>query len=153
VSLAATASDTDGTISKVEFYNGTTLLNTDTVAPYAFSWSSVPAGTYGVRAVAYDNAGATASTATATITVVASCGTSNGLVGAYGLNEGSGSGVADSSGTGPVGTISNATWTVGRYGQGLSFAGNGEVNFGDVDLTGSFTVMGWLQTHSLFPGG
>ena len=36
----------DGTISRVEFYNGTTLLNTDTAAPYSFAWSSVPAGTY-----------------------------------------------------------------------------------------------------------
>lgn len=69
VTLTATASDTDGTISKVEFYNGTTLLNTDTTAPYSYSWSSVPGGTDNLRAVAYDNNGASASSATSTITV------------------------------------------------------------------------------------
>ena len=69
VSLSASATDPDGTIARVEFYNGTTLLNSDTVAPYAFTWSSVAAGTYTVRAVAYDNGGASATSATSTITV------------------------------------------------------------------------------------
>ena len=68
VTLSATASDSDGTISKVEFYNGTTLLGTDTTSLYSFSWTSVAAGTYTVKAVAYDNSGASTST-TATITV------------------------------------------------------------------------------------
>src|SRR4029450_11786059 len=31
MSLSASAADSDGTITKVEFYNGATLLNTDTV--------------------------------------------------------------------------------------------------------------------------
>ncbi len=69
VTLGATASDTDGTISKVEFYNGTTLLGTDTTSSYSFTWSSVAAGTYTVKAIAYNNSGASASSATATITV------------------------------------------------------------------------------------
>src|SRR5262245_47483364 len=69
VTLSASASDSDGTISKVEFYNGTTLLGTDTTSPYSYSWSSVAAGTYSVKAVAYDNSGASASSATATIIV------------------------------------------------------------------------------------
>jgi len=150
ISLAASASDGDGTITKVEFYNGTTLLNTDTTTPYSYGWSNVAAGTYGVRAVAYDSAGASANSTTVTINVSSS--TSNGLIASYAVNEGTGSVVSDSSGTGPAGTITNAAWTNGRYGQGVSFAGNGEVNFGDVDLTGSFTVMGWLQTRSLYSG-
>ena len=69
ISLAASASDTDGTVSRVEFYAGTTLLNTDTSAPYSYTWGSVPAGTYALKAVAYDNAGASATSAVATITV------------------------------------------------------------------------------------
>ena len=36
MTLSATASDSDGTISKVEFYNGTTLLGTDTTSPYSY---------------------------------------------------------------------------------------------------------------------
>lgn len=42
VPLAATAAAADGaSISKVEFYDDTTLLGTDTSAPYAFDWTSV----------------------------------------------------------------------------------------------------------------
>lgn len=50
--------DADGTVAKVEFYNGTTLLNTDTVAPYAYTWNSVNSGQYNLTAKAYDNSGA-----------------------------------------------------------------------------------------------
>ncbi len=69
VTLSANATDSDGTISKVEFYNGTTLLNTDTTSPYSFTWLNVAAGTYSVKAIAYDNNGASTSSATSTITV------------------------------------------------------------------------------------
>ena len=51
ISMAASAADADGTVSKVEFYSGTTLLGTDTTAPYSYTWSSVPAGTYSLSAV------------------------------------------------------------------------------------------------------
>ena len=36
VNLAATASDADGTVTKVEFFNGTAKLGEDTTAPYSF---------------------------------------------------------------------------------------------------------------------
>ncbi len=121
VVLNASASDSDGTISKVEFYNGTTVLNTDTTSPYSYTWASVPAGTYTVTAKAYDNAGASVSSTGATITVANSTG--NGLVGAYSLDEGTGSVAGNSAGTGPSGAITNATWTAGHFGQALSFAG------------------------------
>ena len=148
VSLTASASDSNGTITRVEFYSGTTLLNSDTTAPYAYTWSNVGAGTYGIRAVAYDNAGASASSATASITILPA--STNSLIAAYSLNEGTGSVVRDGNATGPNGTMTNASWTTGKYGQALSFAGNGEVNFGDLDLTGPITVMGWMQLRSLY---
>jgi|GEM_PF-1369627 len=53
--IAANANDADGAISKVEFYNGTTLLNSDATAPYSFAWTNVIAGTYTITAKAYDN--------------------------------------------------------------------------------------------------
>ncbi len=37
IRLSATANDADGTIRKVEFYNGTTLLSTQKYGPY--SWN------------------------------------------------------------------------------------------------------------------
>ncbi len=69
VALAATASDPDGTIAKVEFYQGTTLLGTSTTAPYFFSWTNVAAGTYSISAKAYDNIGATTTSTAITIVV------------------------------------------------------------------------------------
>ena len=69
VGLSATASDSDGAIQKVEFYSGTSLLGTATAAPYSFTWGNVAAGTYTLKAIAYDNAGAQTSSSTVSITV------------------------------------------------------------------------------------
>jgi hypothetical protein len=79
VAMSASASD-DSAVSRVEFYAGNTLVNTDTAAPYAYTWSSVPAGSYQLRAVAYDDAGASASTAPATVTVATSVSPPTGVV-------------------------------------------------------------------------
>jgi hypothetical protein len=72
INLAATAADADGTVQRVEFYNGSTLLSSDTTSPYSFSWASVAAGTYALTARAFDNAGATTTSATSTVTVSSS---------------------------------------------------------------------------------
>jgi hypothetical protein len=55
INLAATAADTDGTIAKVEFYNGATKLGEATSAPYTYAWTSVASGTYSLTARATDN--------------------------------------------------------------------------------------------------
>ena len=69
IALAATASDPENQLARVEFFSGTTRLSTDTSAPYSFSWSNVAAGTYTLTAVAYDTAGASATSAAVTVTV------------------------------------------------------------------------------------
>jgi regulation of enolase protein 1 (concanavalin A-like superfamily) len=69
IALAAAASDSDGTVARVEFYSGTSLLGTDTAAPYQASWSNVAAGSYTLTAVAIDNAGASVTSAPVSITV------------------------------------------------------------------------------------
>ena len=56
-------------MSKVELYSGSTLLGTDTLAPYAFTWSLVPAGTYSLTAVAYDAGGLSTTSAAVSVTV------------------------------------------------------------------------------------
>ena len=72
VALAATASDADGTVSRVDFFAGSQQVGTDSSSPYSATWSSVPQGTYHITAVAVDNVGARTTSATATITVNAS---------------------------------------------------------------------------------
>ena len=69
ITLTATASDPEGDMARVEFFNGSTRLSTDTGAPYSYSWPSVPAGTYSLKAVAYDADGASATSSTITVTV------------------------------------------------------------------------------------
>jgi fibronectin type 3 domain-containing protein/O-glycosyl hydrolase len=90
VDLAATAADSDGTVTKVDFYDGSTLLGTSTSAPYAYSWANVPAGPHTLSAKATDNAGATTTSAPVAITVTAPStlptGWSHGDVGAVGVS-------------------------------------------------------------------
>jgi hypothetical protein len=69
MTLAATASDSDGTITKVEFYRGTALLGADTSSPYRYNWLNVGAGSYTLTAVATDSGGARTTSAPVNITV------------------------------------------------------------------------------------
>ena len=77
--LRATASDTDGTVSRVEFYNGTTLLGSDTISPYEVNWTDVAAGTYTLTARAIDDDAAATTSAAVTITVNAPTPPPSGL--------------------------------------------------------------------------
>ena len=69
VALAANASDSDGTVTRVEFYQGTTLVGTITAAPYTSTWSNVGVGSYVITAKATDNLGATKTSAAVGIAV------------------------------------------------------------------------------------
>ena len=71
VNLVATASDADGTLASVSFYQGTTLIGTSSAAPYAVQWSGVAAGSYTLTARAVDNAGASTTSLPVAITVSA----------------------------------------------------------------------------------
>ncbi|WP_264531539.1 Ig-like domain-containing protein [Flavobacterium sp. N502540] len=73
IPIYAKASDSDGTISKVEFYNGTTLLGTSTTSPYSYNWTNAPIGTYTLSAKAYDNSGGTTSSSSITVNVTFPC--------------------------------------------------------------------------------
>ena len=44
IALSATASDSDGTVAKVEFYAGSTLVATTTTPPYSATWTSPDLG-------------------------------------------------------------------------------------------------------------
>ncbi|HYG38153.1 MAG TPA: Ig-like domain-containing protein [Cytophagales bacterium] len=69
ITIEADASDSDGSLVKVEFYNGTTLLGTDTEAPYSFAWSNVEAGAFALTAKALDNGGLSTTSSIVNITV------------------------------------------------------------------------------------
>ena len=69
ISLAANVTANGHAITKVQFYNGTNLLGEDTTAPYAFTWSSVPAGNYSLSAQAVYDSGSTVASTAANVTV------------------------------------------------------------------------------------
>src|SRR5688572_13414775 len=54
MTLTADATDTDGAIARVEFFQGSTLLATVTSAPYAFSIDNLQGGPYSFTARATD---------------------------------------------------------------------------------------------------
>jgi uncharacterized repeat protein (TIGR01451 family) len=59
INIVATAADSDGRISQVVFYVGSTPLATNTASPYSYTWANVPAGDYVLTATATDNQGLT----------------------------------------------------------------------------------------------
>jgi hypothetical protein len=67
--LSASAAVSSGSISRVEFYAGATLLATKTTKPYTFVWQPPAIGSYQIRAVAYDGAGTGVSSSVSTVTV------------------------------------------------------------------------------------
>ena len=69
ITITATATDADGSISKVEFYNGATLIGTSTTSPYSFTWTGAAAGPYSITAKATDNSGAVTTSAAINTTV------------------------------------------------------------------------------------
>jgi len=69
IAMAATASDSDGTIARIEFLRGGAVVGTDTSAPFTFSLANVAAGSVALAARATDNAGATTTSATVTVTI------------------------------------------------------------------------------------
>src|SRR5262249_43611422 len=72
IALTATAADSDGTIQKVDFFQGAPpLVAPATAAPYSVTWGPVAAGSYTLTAVATDNRNATTTSAPVSVTVVA----------------------------------------------------------------------------------
>ncbi|HET7126322.1 MAG TPA: glycosyl hydrolase family 18 protein [Lysobacter sp.] len=69
IAIAATASDTDGSVVRVDFYAGRTLLGSDASAPYALSWTPGKTGSYSLKAVALDDKGTKGNSAVVGITI------------------------------------------------------------------------------------
>jgi hypothetical protein len=69
ITLTANATDSDGTIAKVEFYQGTTLLGQALTAPYTYTWTGVPGDAYSLTAKATDNGNASTTSAPVAILV------------------------------------------------------------------------------------
>jgi cellulose 1,4-beta-cellobiosidase len=140
IPITASASESGGTISKVEFFNGSTLLGTATSSPYTFTWSSVPAGTYSLTAEAFDANGNTATSSAVSVTVKAA--TTPAVVASpasLSVTQGSTGTFGVSLSTAPA---SNVTVTVARASgdTGLSVSSGGTLTFTPSDYATAQTV-------------
>ena len=69
ITVSANAADTDGNIARVDFYDGATLIGTDSAAPYSITWSGAAAGAHTLTARALDDRGGTTTSAAVSISV------------------------------------------------------------------------------------
>jgi hypothetical protein len=69
IPLAAAASDSDGSVARVEFYQGTSKIGEDSSSPYGMTWNDVPAGVYTLTAKAIDDDGGVAISSPVTVAV------------------------------------------------------------------------------------
>jgi chitinase len=70
IAITANASDADGSVAKVEFYNGSAKIGEDLTSPYAFTINNAGAGTYVISVKATDNLGAVTTSSSVSVTVV-----------------------------------------------------------------------------------
>lgn len=69
ITLAANATDSDGTVVRAEFFLGSTRLGEVTSAPFSLTWSNVTAGSYTLTAKATDNQNASTVSSPVSVTV------------------------------------------------------------------------------------
>ncbi len=69
VSIAASATDEDGRVVKVEFFAGSTKLGEKTAAPWSFTWLNAGAGNHSLTAKATDDKGTVETSSAVRITI------------------------------------------------------------------------------------
>ena len=153
LTLTANATDVDGTVTRVDFYNGATLIGSSTTAPYSYIWTNVPLGSVSLTARATDNGGAVGTSAVALITV-------NGPTALTWDANGTSTGVTDGSGTWINSTntwwngAANVNWVDGNDAVIGSGGAGGTLTLGSVtahnltfgSFTGSYALTGGTLT-------
>lgn len=69
ITISASATDSEGNLTLVEFFQGTTKIGEDATPPYTFDWTNVPQGNYALRAIATDALSAKGTSAVVNVTV------------------------------------------------------------------------------------
>jgi hypothetical protein len=79
ITITVNVSDPDGSVTLVEFLDGTTVIGTSTTAPYSFVWNNPSAGDHSITVRVTDsNGGVTTSTPT-----LVTSGTSTGILSSF----------------------------------------------------------------------
>ena len=153
--VSATASDNDAVVGVQFRLDGAPLGEEDTSAPYQITWNTIATadGSHTLTAVARDPSGNSATSSPVTIAVDNPPITAQGLVAAYPFDDGVGNLAGDLTANGNHGTISGASWTIGRFGAALSFDGADDwvtvPDSASLDLTAGMTVEAWVLPTAL----
>jgi hypothetical protein len=142
--VSANASDNVG-VSKVEFFLGSSLLGSDTTAPYSFDWNTtgVANGTYSLTTKAYDAAGNVGTSSAVSVTVnnaTGSCSITEQIL----LNPGFESGAVNwTTSSGVIdGTTSGSAARTGSYKAWLNGYGSARTDYAYQDITIPATACG-----------
>jgi hypothetical protein len=158
--VSAEATDNVGVVGVQFKLDGNDLGAEQTRAPYSVVWdtSLVANGRHTLTAVARDAAGNSGVASAVVVTVSNVAGpVANGVVAAYGFNEGIGTLLADGSGQGNNGVVRNTVWSsIGRNGGALAFDGaTSWVTIPDsasLALSTALTLEAWVDPAALTPG-
>ena len=85
--LRGTAVDSDGSVSKIEFFDGITKLGEDTSFPYEYRWNNLPVGSRKVQLIGVDNENVGDSTVKMTVNVSPSQFSVSSLLGGTGNDD------------------------------------------------------------------
>jgi hypothetical protein len=122
VVITATATDPDGTVARVEFFQGNFKIGEDTSAPFSMEWVEIEPGAYTLYAVAVDDEGFSAKSLGAKV-LIGSGASSNVVL----LPAGSTWKYFDS------GTDPGLTWRRPDYDDALWKSGVAQLGYGDGD--------------------
>ena len=70
INISVSASDSDGSVARVEFFQGSTKLGESYTSPFSFTWNNVAPGTYSLTAKATNDGGGAATSAAVNVSVV-----------------------------------------------------------------------------------
>jgi fibronectin type 3 domain-containing protein len=153
VSVTADATDDRGVVGVQFKLDGQNLGTEDTATPYSVAWDTRAEvnGNHTLTAVARDAAGNAATSAAVNVTVSNAGVSTTGLRAAYGLDDGSGTTVLDSSDNHATAALVNGSWTTGKFGGAPSLNGtSSEVDppaLGTFYKTG-FTYEAWVYKQT-----
>ena len=157
VTVSATASNM--VVGTLQFQlDGANLGANLTTAPYSIAWDTTTAsnGNHTLTAIAKDIAGNTATSLAITVTVANTVTgpPTQGLIGYWNFDEGTGTIAHDTSGSGYNGTVNGAVWTTGKINGALSFNGaTSNVVTPNIALGSTSSVSAWVNPSVTNQGG
>jgi YD repeat-containing protein len=114
INISVAASDSDGSVARVEFFQGSSKLGESYTSPFSFTWNNVAPGTYSLTAKATNDGGGAATSPAVNVTVVGGSTISGTVTQQDGSTPVVGATVTVLQGTAGIGTAT--TDSSGNYG-------------------------------------